>query len=92
MTEKRTYGRTNDGVELTLNDELLQRMAEEAGAGLDVPKLRRRPGRPPMGSGPAETLPVRFEPELRKALDDRAATDHTTASAVVGRPSIATSR
>ncbi len=81
MTDKKTYGRSKAGVELT--DEVLQRLAEEAEAGLDVAKLRRRPGRPSMGSGPADTLPVRLEPELRKAVDDRAANDHTTASEVV---------
>ena len=79
--DKRTYGHSKTGVELT--DNVLQQMAEEAEAGLDVTKLRRRPGRPSMGSGPAETLPVRLEPELRRAVDDRAAKDHTTASDIV---------
>jgi len=81
MTEKKSYGRTKAGVELT--DEVLDRMAEEAEAGLDVAKLRRRPGRPSMGSGPADTLPVRLDPELRRELDARAASDSTTASDVV---------
>ncbi|MDQ2826971.1 MAG: ribbon-helix-helix domain-containing protein [Actinomycetota bacterium] len=36
-----------------------------------------------MGSGPAETLPVRLDPELCRAVDDRAAADRTTASDVV---------
>lgn len=81
MTEKKTYGRSKSGVELT--DETLDRMAEEAEAGLDVTKLRRRPGRPAMGSGPAETLPVRLDPELRRAVDERAESEHTTASGVV---------
>jgi hypothetical protein len=69
------------GVELT--DEVLERMAAEAEAGLDPTRLRRRPGRPTMGSGPAETLPVRLDPELREALDERAAAEDTTASDVV---------
>ena len=81
MTDKKSYGRSKAGVELT--DEVLERMALEAEAGLDITKLRRRPGRPAMGSGPAEALPVRLEPELRKALDERAAAEHTTASDVV---------
>ena len=82
MADKnKTYGRSKAGVELT--DAVLERMAEEAEAGLDVAKLRRRPGRPAMGSGPADTLPVRLDPELRKALDDRAAAEHTTASDVI---------
>lgn len=81
MTDEKSHGRSKAGVELT--DEVLGRMAREAEAGLDVTKLRRRPGRPTMGSGPADTLPVRLDPELRKAVDDRAAAEHTTASDVV---------
>jgi hypothetical protein len=82
MTEKKkSHGRTKSGVELT--DEALEHMASEAEAGLDITKLRRRPGRPAMGSGPADALPVRLDPELRQALDDRAAAEQTTASDVV---------
>jgi hypothetical protein len=82
MAEKRrNYGRSKSGDELT--EEVLDRMAADAERGLDVTKLRRRPGRPSMGEGPAETLPVRLDPALRKAVDDRAAADHTTASEVV---------
>lgn len=81
MTDKRPHGRSKAGVELT--DDVLERMAQEAEGGLDVTRLRRRPGRPAMGSGPAETLPVRLDPELRKAVDDRAAAGQTTASEVV---------
>jgi hypothetical protein len=81
MTDKNSHGRTKAGVELT--DDVLERMADEAEAGLDITKLRRRPGRPAMGSGPADTLPVRLDPELRQALDDRAAADDSTASEVV---------
>ena len=71
MTDDKSYGRSKAGVELT--DKVLDRMADEAEAGLDLTKLRRRPGRPAMGSGPADTLPVRLDPELREALDQRAA-------------------
>jgi len=81
MADRKSYGRSTAGVELTA--EVLEQMVEEAEAGLDVTRLRRRPGRPSMGSGPAETLPVRLDPELRKALDDRAAAEQTTASDVV---------
>jgi len=81
MADRKSYGRSTAGVELTV--EVLEQMAEEAEAGLDVAKLRRRPGRPSMGSGPAETFPVRLDPELRKALDDRAAAEKTTASDIV---------
>ena len=81
MTEKKSVGRTKTGVELTEN--VLNRLAAEAETGLDLSKLRRRPGRPSMGSGLADTLPVRLDPELRKAVDDRAIADDTTASDVV---------
>lgn len=81
MPERKSHGRSKAGVELT--DDVLELMADEAEQGLDATKLRRRPGRPAMGSGPAESLPVRLEPELRRALDERAAADDSTASEVV---------
>ena len=81
MTEKKSAGRTKAGVELT--EDVLNRLAAEAESELDLSKLRRRPGRPSMGSGPADTLPVRLDPELRKAVDDRAVADDTTTSDVV---------
>jgi Ribbon-helix-helix protein, copG family len=81
MPEQTSHGHTTGGVELT--EDVLDRMADEAKDGLDITKLRRRPGRPAMGSAPAESFPVRLEPELRRALDERAAADDTTASEVV---------
>lgn len=81
MPEKKSHGRTKSGVELT--DDVLEGMAHEAEDGLDVTTLRRRPGRPAMGSGPADSLPVRLDPELRRALDERATAENTTASDVV---------
>lgn len=81
MTSRKSYGRSQAGVELT--EIVLERMAADAEAGLDISRLRRRSGRPAMGSGPADTLPVCLEPELRDAVAERAAADHTTASEVV---------
>ncbi len=81
MAKKSSYGRSKSGQELT--EDVLERMADEAEAGFDVEKLRKRPGRPPMGSGPAEVVPVRLDPELKAALDERAAADDTTASEVI---------
>lgn len=81
MPDKKSHGRSKAGVELT--DEVLDKMAMDAEGGLDITKLRRRPGRPAMGSGPADSVPVSLESELRKALDERAAADNTTASDVV---------
>jgi hypothetical protein len=47
-----SYGMSRSGVELT--DDVIELMAVEAEAGLDVTKLRRRPGGPRMGSASAE--------------------------------------
>jgi CRISPR-associated endonuclease/helicase Cas3 len=81
--KKRSYGKSRSGFELT--DDVIERMADEAEAGLDVSKLRRRPGRPRMGSAPAEGFPVRFEPELRQALEERAHAEGVSAGEVVRR-------
>lgn len=62
IPERKTHGRSKAGVELT--DDVLEQMAKEAEEGLEVTKLRRRPGRPAMGSAPADSFPVRLEPEL----------------------------
>jgi predicted transcriptional regulator len=36
-----------------------------------------------MGSGPAEVVPVRIDPELKAAIEARAAADDTTTSEVI---------
>ena len=41
------------------------------------------PARPSLGSAAADVFPVRLDPELRAALEQRAETDHTTASDIV---------
>lgn len=52
MGKKKTYGKTKGGV--PIDDELVDKLATEAEAGYDVEEtLRRRPGRPPIGAGPA---------------------------------------
>ncbi len=66
-----------------ITDEEIEAMADEAEAGYDLTKLKRRPGRPTLGSVAAEVFPVRLEPELRAAIEARATTDETTASDVV---------
>ena len=74
-------GRDRSGVELT--EDALDKLAEQAEAGLEVINQQRRPRRQSMGPGPADSLPVRLDPELRRAVDERAAAEHTTASDVV---------
>ena len=40
-------------------------LVAEAEDGYDTDALRRRGGRRPMGSGPADVVPVRLDPELK---------------------------
>lgn len=82
MPEKteQIYGRTRSGLDIT--DELIERHVAEAEAGLDISKLRPV-GRPPMGSGPAKSFPVRLDPDLRQSLDDRAAEEAKPAAEIV---------
>jgi len=82
MTDKNIH-RTDSG--RTLSDDELDRLAveaEETDYEVEALKTRRR-GRPPMGSGPADVVPVRIDPELRAAIEARAETDHTTTSEII---------
>ena len=82
MTEP-TASRTPSGRPLT--DEDLDRIAtevEEKDYDVEALKSRRR-GRPPMGSGPADVVPVRIHPELRAAIEARAVANHTTTSEII---------
>jgi hypothetical protein len=82
MAKKKTYGRTASGK--PISDELVERLADKAEAGYDVEEtLRRRGGRPPIGSAAASVESVRLDPELREALAERAERDHETTSAVI---------
>jgi hypothetical protein len=50
---KRSYGKTASGKEIT--EDLVEELVGKAEAGYDVEEtLRRRRGRPPIGSGPAK--------------------------------------
>jgi hypothetical protein len=82
MAKKKTYGRTASGKPIT--DELVEQLADKAEAGYDVDEtLRRRGGRPPIGSAAASVESVRLDPELRDALAERAERDHETTSSVI---------
>jgi hypothetical protein len=74
--------RTASGKPVT--DELVSQLAAKAEAGYDVEEtLRRRGGRPTMGSAAASVESVRLDPELREALAVRAEKDQETTSAVI---------
>lgn len=82
MTDSTTR-RTRSG--RTLTDEDLEALATEVAEkdyDVDVLKTRRR-GRPPMGSGPADVVPVRIDPELLAAIESRAEADHATTSEII---------
>ena len=82
MARKRTHGKTASGKPIT--DELVEKLADKAEAGYDVDEtLRRRGGRPPIGSAAASVESVRLDPELRRALAQRAERDHETTSSII---------
>ena len=75
-------GRTRSGKVIT--EQLIAELADKAEAGFDADEiLRRRAGRPPMGSAAAAVESVRREPELREALREKAESEGTTSSEVI---------
>jgi len=78
----KTHGRKKDGKPIT--DEMVEALADEAEAGYDVEEiLRRRRGRPTMGSSAASAESVRLDPELKRDLILRAAQEHISVSEVI---------
>jgi hypothetical protein len=75
-------GRTRSGVPLT--DGVLDALVERAEEGADVDEvIRRRGGRPPMGSAAATVESVRLDPELSRSLRDQAEREGRTNSDVI---------
>jgi hypothetical protein len=67
-----------------LSDAEIESLADEAEGGYDVEELKqRRRGRPLLGSAPAEVVPVRLDPDLKRAVEARAEAEHTTLSEVI---------
>jgi hypothetical protein len=65
-------------------DEIVEELAEKAEAGYDVDEiLRRRGGRPPMGTAAASVESVRLDPELSEALREQAQREGRTNSDVI---------
>jgi hypothetical protein len=80
--KKKTYGTTRSGSQV--DDDLVEELAAKAERGYDVDEIvRRRGGRPPIGSGPASVESVRLDPELRRALAERAEREHESTSSVI---------
>ena len=76
----KTY-RTKTG--RTLTDRDIEKLADEVARTQYEPAALRKRGRPTLGDGPSELVPVRLDPALRAALDERAARDATTVSDVI---------
>lgn len=81
MTDK-NQGSTRSGKPIT--DRLVEQLNQKAEEGFDVDEiLRRRGGRPPMGSAAATVESVRLDPELSAALRSRAQDEGRTNSDVI---------
>jgi hypothetical protein len=79
---KKDLGRTRSGQPIT--EGLLEKLSAEAEAGFDVDEIiRRRGGRPAMGSAAASVESVRLDPELSEALRERAAQEGRTNSDLI---------
>ena len=79
---KKDLGRTLSGEPIT--DALVDKLAAKAEAGFDVDEiLRRRGGRPTMGSSAASVESVRLDPELSDALHERAEQEGRTNSDLI---------
>ncbi len=67
----------------TLSDDEIDAIADDVATHqYDVDEIRRR-GRPTLGTGPAQLVPVRLDPTLLTLLRSRAARDHATNSEVI---------
>ena len=77
------HGKLKDGT--SVDDEMIEKLADEAEAGYDLDQIRRRRagGRPAMGSGPASVESVRLDPELKRELLLRASRDGVSVSEVI---------
>ena len=78
----KNYGKTLGGLEIS--EELAETLAAKAETGFDVDEiLRRRGGRPAMGSAAARVESVRLDPELSAALCERAEHEGRTNSELI---------
>jgi hypothetical protein len=81
---KRTYGHTGSGT--SIDDELVDELADEAEAGYDIDEIiarRGKRGRPRLGSGPSTVESVRLDPDLKERLARRAEDEGVPVSEVI---------
>jgi len=79
MTRRSRTGRTLSNAE----PDAIAAEVEPTDYDAEPLQQQREPGRPAMGSGPAEVVPVWIDPELRAAIEERAETESTATSAVI---------
>ena len=58
---------------------------EVATTDYDISVIKRRPGRPTIGSAAAQIVPVHIDPELVDTLNARANREHTNRSEIIRR-------
>lgn len=80
MAKNKIHGTSRGRI---IDDVEIERLAAEAEAGYDPSTLRRRGGRQLMGAAPAEVVPVRLDPDLKRAVEQRAESLHSTTSDVI---------
>lgn len=81
---KRTYGHTKS--DKRIDDDLIEKLADEAEAGYDVEGViarRGKRGRPRLGAAPSTVESVRLDPELKDRLARRAEEDGVPVSEVI---------
>jgi hypothetical protein len=81
---KKPYGKAAGG--MPIDEELVAELARKAEAGSRLrhdEMLRRRGGRPLMGSAAASVESVRLDPELREAPSDRARRERAITSSII---------
>jgi hypothetical protein len=67
-----------------LTDAEIEALADDAERGYDVDRLiTRRRGRPMLGRGPSEIVPVRLDPEMKRAVEARAEAEHQSTSEII---------
>lgn len=86
MTDQHTYGHIKRSESIT--EEMIERFAQEVERDYETGQLkrvRRGPGRPPLGGAAKSVKSVRLEPELRDEIARRAQSEDVTVSELIRR-------
>lgn len=86
MTDQHTYGHIKRSESIA--EEVIERLAQEVEGDYETGQLkrvRRGPGRPPLGGAAKSVESVRLEPELRDEIARRAQSEDVTVSELIRR-------